>query len=208
MKGQASGSLTSTETKRSWPASPGNRRKRFLVAGIEPLHVADLTHLAGTVARGDEPVDVGHAVAERLLAKDVQAGGEGRQDMVEMKRIGRGHDDGVELVREQFRDGGHRRHGEGLADERPRCRRGIADRHEGEAVAQALQIGNVLDLGDHAGADHAGTQDSHGPPLRAWVAPWPYRHESIEQTFCKDLAVEISFRLGKLPGAREQYPVA
>ena len=55
----------------------GQQPQRRLVAGVEPLHVADLQHLAGPVARGDHVVDVVDAIAERLFAEDVQAVGEG-----------------------------------------------------------------------------------------------------------------------------------
>ena len=105
----------------------------------------------------------------------MQAAGKGRLDMLQMEGVRRGHDHGVERPVQQFLDGRQRGHGKGLGDIGAGCRRRVADASEGKAVAEPQQIGDVLDLGDHARADHADAQNGHLSLSTAGRPPRPTR---------------------------------
>ena len=121
------------------------------------LHVADLDDLAGAVARGDDPVDVGDAEADRLLAEDVQAGVERRQHDLEVRARRRRDQDCVERRRCRRASASRRARrdrvacGERLAH---RLRR-LRERREPELAGELREVREVHRLGDEAAADDA-----------------------------------------------------
>ena len=84
----------------------GQQFQRAAVGGIVPLHVGDLQHLAGAVARRRDPVAAGERQGQRLLAQHMQAGFERRDREIGMEGIGRRDHHGVEIARQQALDVG------------------------------------------------------------------------------------------------------
>ena len=71
-----------------------------------PLHVGDLQHLAGAVARRRDPVAAGERQGQRLLAQHMQPGFERGDRKIGMEGIGRGDDHRIETAAEQALDVG------------------------------------------------------------------------------------------------------
>ena len=115
------------------------------------------TILPFAIARVDDPVGVGERDAEWLLDEDVQPGVECCEHDVDVGRVRRGDEHGVEAARVEQSAviGVHARHavarGERLANDAAR----IGDGSQLESVSQFGEVGEVHRLGDHPATDHA-----------------------------------------------------
>ena len=136
------------------PGGAGQLPQRRFIARVEPLHVADLQHRAGQVARGDHLVDVVDAVAERLFAIDMQAFGEGRQHLLAMQGVRRSDHHRIQRQGEQPVEIVEGRKPEFFADEGADLCGRIVDACDLELALELQQIGNVLDLGNATRSDH------------------------------------------------------
>ena len=149
------------------------RRQQFqraLVGGIVPLHVGDLQHLAGAVARRRDPIAAGERQSQRLLAQHVQAGFQRRDREVRVERIRRRDHHRVETAPEQALDVGMDML-EAIAVAQRRAHRGrrIRQRDELEPLALLPQIEGVLRLSHQSRPDQADAQSFHNPaPPLGW----------------------------------------
>ena len=149
----------------------GARQKpqRRLVAGIEALHVADLEHLAGAVACGDQLIDVSGGIGKRLLAEDMQVLRQSGKDMLLVQRVRRGDQHGVERLCEQAIETVECRDTVLRFDEAAHSCGRIEDAQNLKAALELEQVWNVLDLGNASRPDHADLYALHeASPTGAW----------------------------------------